>query len=41
MEYELDELIPPLTIQQIHSWTTFKETAITSLPQQPEPHIYG
>ena len=27
VEHELDELIPPLTIQQLHSWTTFKETA--------------
>ena len=39
--YELDELIPPLTIQLLHSWTTFKETVITSFPQQPGPHIYG
>ena len=40
-ENELDVLIPPLTIQLLHSRTTFKETAITSLPQQPGPHIYG
>ena len=26
VEYELDELIPPQTIQLLHSWTTFKET---------------
>ena len=38
---ELDVLILPLTIQRLHSWTTFKETAITSTPQQPGPHIYG
>ena len=41
VEYELDDLIPPLTIQQLHSWTTFKGRAITSPPQQPGPHIYG
>ena len=33
-EYELYELIPPLIIQWLHSWTT-------SLPQQPGLHIYG
>ena len=41
VEYELEELIPPLTIQLLHSWTTFKKITITSLPQQPGLHIYG
>ena len=39
VENELDELIPPLTIQLLHSWTTFSGDLHTSLPQQTGPRI--
>ena len=40
-EYELDELILPLIIQLLHSWTTFSGDLHASLLQQPGPRIYG
>ena len=39
VENELDELIPPLTIQLLHSWTTFSGDLHTSLLQQRGPCI--
>ena len=36
---ELDKLIPPLTIQLLHSWTTFSSDLHTSLLQQTGPCI--
>ena len=34
VEKELDEFIPPLTMQLLHSWTTFSGDLHTSLLQQ-------
>ena len=39
VEKELDELIPPLTIQLLHIWTTFSGDLHTSLLQQTGPHV--
>ena len=39
VEYELDVLIPPLTIQLLHSWTTLSGDLHTSLLKQTGPCI--